>query len=106
MDVLKNLINIISTFDIIYLVITGLSLIKCYKKGFVLSILSASKWLLAYIITLFLFPKIRPYTSNIIDNDYVLNILLGLMIFIFVSSLLIWEETSDSSLIVFFESFI
>ena len=84
MDVLKNLINIISTFDIIYLVITGLSLIKCYKKGFVLSILSASKWLLAYIITLFLFPKIRPYTSNIIDNDYVLNILLGLMIFIFV----------------------
>ena len=43
--------------DLIYLIITILSVIKCYRKGFVLSILAASKWLLAYVITLILFPK-------------------------------------------------
>ena len=59
-------------------------LIKCYKKGFVLSILSASKWLLAYVITLFLFPKTRPYVEDIIDNDYVLDITLGICLFIII----------------------
>ena len=45
-----------SIIDLLYLVTTIFSLIKCYKKGFVLSILSMAKWLLAYIITLFIFP--------------------------------------------------
>ena len=40
-----------------YLFLTILSLIKCYNKGFVLSVLSASKWLLAYVITLIIFPR-------------------------------------------------
>tara|TARA_B100001115_G_C15774010_1_gene380093 strand:+ start:167 stop:709 length:543 start_codon:yes stop_codon:yes gene_type:complete len=71
-------------FDIIYLIITILSLIKCYKKGFVLSLLSASKWLLAYVITLFLFPKSKPYVEDFIDNEYVLDISLGVCLFIIV----------------------
>ena len=76
--------NFISIIDLIYLVITILSLIKCYKKGFVLSILSMSKWILAYVITLILFPKIRPYLQDIIDNRYVLDIGLGITIFVVV----------------------
>ena len=71
-------------FDIIYLIITFLSLIKCTKQGFVLSILVASKWLLAYVITLILFPKIKPYVNNIIDNEYLLDIALGVSIFVLV----------------------
>ncbi len=43
-----------------------------------------AKWLLAYIITLILFPKIKPYVSNIIDNEYVLDISLGIAIFVVV----------------------
>ncbi len=74
----------ISSFDIIYITITVLSLIKCYKKGFVLSLLSASKWLLAYVITLFLFPKAKPYVDDIIDNEYVLDVTLGICLFIIV----------------------
>ncbi len=74
----------ISSFDIIYILITLLSLIKCYKKGFVLSLLSASKWLLAYVITLFLFPKAKPYVEDIIDNEYVLDVALGICLFIIV----------------------
>ena len=73
-----------SSFDIIYIFITILSLIKCYKKGFVLSLLSASKWLLAYVITLYLFPKTKPYVENIIDNEFVLDISLGICLFIVV----------------------
>ena len=74
----------ISSFDIIYITITVLSLIKCYKKGFVLSLLSASKWLLAYVITLFLFPKAKPYVDDIIDNEYILDVTLGICLFIIV----------------------
>ena len=84
MEVFLDLLKKISSFDIIYFIITILSLIKCYKKGFVLSILSASKWLLAYVITLFLFPKAKPYVEDIIDNEYVLDITLGICLFIVV----------------------
>ncbi len=84
MEVFLDLIKKISSFDIIYFIITILSLAKCYKKGFVLSILSASKWLLAYVITLFLFPKAKPYVEDIIDNEYVLDVALGICLFIVV----------------------
>jgi len=83
-DILKNFYENVSIIDLIYLIITLLSLIKCYRKGFVLSILAASKWLLAYIVTLILFPKIKPYLKDIIDNEYVLDVSLGVSIFIVV----------------------
>ena len=76
--------ELISIVDLIYIIITILSLIKCYKKGFVLSILSMAKWLLAYIITLLIFPRVKPYLSSIIDNEYVLDIGLGTTIFVVV----------------------
>ncbi len=84
MEDFLDLFKQVSSFDLIYIVITILSLIKCYKKGFVLSLLSASKWLLAYVITLFLFPKSKPYVDDIIDNEYVLDIALGICLFIIV----------------------
>ena len=74
----------ISVFDLIYIVFTLLSLIKCSRQGFVLSILAASKWLFAYVLTLFFFPKIKPYVKDVIDNEYVLDISLGILIFIVV----------------------
>jgi len=83
-DTLKSFFNEISLIDLLFLLITILSVIKCYHKGFVLSLLSASKWLLAYVITLILFPKIRPYFKNIIDSEYVLDVTLGLAIFVLV----------------------
>ena len=82
-DFLKIFENI-SSFDLVYIFFTLLSLIKCYRKGFVLSILAASKWLFAYVLTLFLFPKVKPYVKDIIDNDYVLDVSLGIIIFIVV----------------------
>ena len=84
MDASKNFYEAISIIDLIFLIITILSVLKCYRKGFVLSLLSASKWLLAYVVTLILFPKIKPYLKGIIDNEYVLDVTLGLAIFILV----------------------
>ena len=83
-EFLNSFYRSISLIDLIYMILTILSLISCYKKGFILSVLSMAKWLLAYIITLILFPKIKPYVSNIIDNEYVLDISLGIAIFVIV----------------------
>jgi membrane protein required for colicin V production len=83
-DALKDFYEAVSIIDLIFLIITIFSVIKCYSKGFVLSLLSASKWLLAYVVTLILFPRIKPYFKNIIDSEYVLDVTLGLAIFILV----------------------
>jgi len=83
-DVIKDFYETTSVVDLIYIFITILSLIRCYKKGFVLSILSMAKWLLAYVITLIIFPRVKPYFKDIIDNEYVLDIGLGITIFIIV----------------------
>ena len=82
MEKILDLFSDLYTFDIIYLTFTVLSLIACAKKGFLLSILSASKWLLAYVLTLFLFPKVKPYFKNIIDSEYVLDLAVGIGLFI------------------------
>ena len=84
LDSLGNFYNASSIIDLIYLLITALSLIKCYKKGFVLSILSMMKWILAYVITLIIFSRIKPFLKDIIDNEYILDIGLGITIFVVV----------------------
>ena len=83
-DALKDFYEATSIVDLIFLIITIFSVIKCYSNGFILSLLSVSKWLLAYVITLILFPKIKPYFKNIIDSEYVLDVTLGIAIFVLV----------------------
>ena len=84
MEIFKDFYNLVSIIDLIYLIITIFSLIKCYTKGFVLSVLAMAKWLLAYIITLIIFPRAKPFVKDLIDNEYLLDIGLGLSIFIVV----------------------
>ena len=84
LEFLADFYDTTSIIDIICLVITILSLIMCYKKGFVLSVLSMAKWLLAYVITLIIFPRIKPYLEDIIDNEYILDVGLGIAIFVVV----------------------
>ena len=98
-DLFVNFYESTSLIDIFYIVITIFSLIKCYKKGFVLSILSMAKWLVAYIITLIIFPKIKPYFTDIIDNEYVLDISLGVAIFVVVIFLVLMVNKGISKAI-------
>ena len=84
LETLSDFYKTTSIIDLTYLAITIWSLISCYKKGFILSVLSMAKWLLAYVITLILFPRVKPYVKDIIDNEYVLDVSLGIAIFILV----------------------
>ena len=79
----------ITSFDLIYLFFTLLSLIKCSRKGFVLSLIAASKWLLAYVLTLIIFPRVKPLVEGIIDSEYVLDIILGVGIFVIIIFLIL-----------------
>jgi membrane protein required for colicin V production len=48
-----------------------------------------AKWLLAYVITLIIFPRLKPYLKDIIDNEYVLDVALGITIFVVVIFLIL-----------------
>ena len=100
-DALIDFYEAVSIIDLIFLIITIFSVIKCYSKGFVLSLLSASKWLLAYVVTLILFPRIKPYFKNIIDSEYVLDVMLGLAIFILVIFIILVANKGISKTVKF-----
>ena len=84
LEALRNFYEVAPIIDLLYIIITIISLIQCYKKGFVLSILSMAKWILAYVITIILFPRVKPYFKDMIDSEYVLDMGLGITIFIVV----------------------
>ena len=69
-------------FDIIFLLLIVYFSIQCFAKGFLLSLVSFLKWVLALIITIILVPKIEPYVSNYVNNEYVSGIGLGIGIYI------------------------
>ena len=77
----------ISTFDLVVFLITVYSMAQCAAKGFMLSLLSFSKWLLALVITIVLVPKLNPLVENFIESKFVSD--LGLGIFIYIISLFI-----------------
>ena len=84
MDFIFDFFKTTSSIDLFFLVLLIFSIIQCTNKGFLLSLLAASKWLLSYIITLYLFPKAKPYVSGLSKNEYVLDIILGAGIFIII----------------------
>ena len=101
MEFISDLLNKFQSFDLIYILVSLFFVIQCSKKGFVLSLLSASKWLLAYIITIYLFPKAKPFVDGIIDNEYVLDILLGIGIFIIIIFIILIINRSISNAVKF-----
>ena len=58
--------NNISAFDLIIFLIVFYSIAQCTAKGFMLSLLSFSKWLLALVITIVLVPKFNPLVEQYI----------------------------------------
>ena len=99
MEIIKTLEEYFTFFDFIYLTILILSLIKCFRQGFTLSILVASKWIFAYLLTLFLFPKIKPHVTDIIYNEYILKIILSVSIFVIVIFIILLINRSISKVI-------
>ena len=79
--------NNITTFDLVVFLITIYSIAQCAAEGFMRSLLSFSKWLLALIITVILVPKLNPWVQEIIESKFIADI--GLGIFIYIISLFI-----------------
>ena len=82
LEMIDTILNYLTLFDVIYATITLLAVIQCSKKGFTLSLLSTSKWILAIIITIIIVPKLKPWANNYIESDYVIDIGLGIIIFL------------------------
>ena len=74
--------NNISAFDLIVFLITIYTMAKCAAKGFMLSLLSFSKWLLALIITIILVPKLSPWIEDYIESKFISDVGLGIFIYI------------------------
>ena len=79
--------NNISVFDLIVFLITIYSIAQCAAKGFALSLLSFSKWLIALVITIVLVPKLNPWVQDYIESKFIADI--GLGVFIYIISLFI-----------------
>ena len=74
--------NNISVFDLITFLIILYSITECGAKGFMKSLLSFSKWLLALIITIILVPKLNPWVQDFIESKFIADVGLGVFIYI------------------------
>jgi len=79
--------NNLSAFDLIVSIIVLYSMVECAAKGFMMSLLSFSKWILALVITIVLVPKFNPLVQDYIESKFISDI--GLGIFIYIISLFI-----------------
>ena len=69
-------------FDIIFLTFIIYFAFQCFAKGFFLSFVSFLKWILALIITIILVPKIEPFISDYIENQFISGVGLGIVIYV------------------------
>ena len=83
-ETIQDFLIQVTLFDYIFFVLTIYFLIQGSRKGFVLSLLSAAKWVLAYILTIYFFPKVKPFFEGMLDNEYVLDIVVGVILFILI----------------------
>ena len=81
-EMIDTIFNYLTLFDVIYATITLLTVIQCSDKGFTLSLLSSSKWILAIVITIIVVPKLKPWANNYIESDYAVDIGLGIIVFL------------------------
>ena len=89
--------NNISVFDLLVVLIIIYSMTQCAAKGFTISLLSFSKWLIALVITIILVPKLNPWVEDYIESRFVADIGLGIFIYIVVLFVIINISKSISS---------
>ena len=81
-EVIEFIQSNISAFDLIVFLIIVYSMAQCAAKGFMRSLLSFSKWLLALIITIILVPKLNPWVQDYVESKFISDIGLGVFIYI------------------------
>ena len=81
-DVIDFIQSNISGFDLIVFLIIAYSMAQSAAKGFMMSLLSFSKWILALVITIILVPKFNPWVQDYIESKFIADIGLGIFIYI------------------------
>ena len=81
-DIIEFIESNISAFDLIVFLIIVYYMAQCAAKGFMRSLLSFSKWILALLVTIILVPKFNPWVQNYIESKFIADIGLGIFIFI------------------------
>ena len=81
-DLIDFFQNNISLFDLIVTLIFLYSIAQCTTKGFMMSLLSFSKWILALIITIISVPQLNPMVQEYIKSKFIADIGLGIFIYI------------------------
>ena len=82
-DNFLKIFSILNLFDVIAFVIFSYCILQCFLKGFSLSLISFMKWIISTIVTIILVPKLQPWVSEYIESEFVNNVGLGVVIFIF-----------------------
>ncbi len=82
-DIFGSLIENLNIFDAIVVIILIYSMTQCFFKGFSLSLISFTKWILSTVVTIILVPKLQPMVSDYVESDFVNSIGLGVTIFVF-----------------------
>ena len=82
-DELPDFVFSINFFDIFVFIIVIYNVVQSFYKGFSLSLISFSKWILSTIITIILVPKLQPIASEYIQSEFINNVGLGITIFVF-----------------------
>ena len=82
-EFLRDIVGKINLFDFFFLVIIVYNLFQCSIKGFSLSLISFMKWIVSTIVTIILVPKFQPLVAEYIESQFINNIGLGVLIFVF-----------------------
>ena len=86
-NIVEFIQNNVLAFDLVVFLITSYSMAQCAAQGFMRSLFSFSKWLLALVITIILVPQLNPWVQNFIESKFIADV--GLGIFIYIVSLFI-----------------
>ena len=82
-EFLDNIFKNINIFDTAISIIFFYFIVQCSLRGFSLSLISFTKWILSTVVTIILVPKLQPMVSDYVESDFVNSIGLGVTIFVF-----------------------
>ena len=82
-DIFESIAKNLNWFDISVSIIFFYCIVQCSLKGFSLSLISFMKWVISTVVTIILVPKLQPTISEYIESEFINNVGLGLVIFIF-----------------------
>ena len=97
-NALEFIRNNISVFDLVVVLITIYSMAQCTTKGFTISLLSFSKWLIALVITIVLVPKLSPWVEDYIESKFVADIGLGIFIYMWIKPVQQGKDTNTNNI--------